>query len=75
MSASDDLPQMLSFHALAAARGDGLHPLLAKVLARSGSVSGPPPPSEQNDANIVRPQFGSRLTEPAAPSKKDAKPR
>ncbi|KZM51577.1 hypothetical protein [Labrenzia sp. OB1] len=75
MSSSDDLPQILSFHALAATRGDGLHPLLAKVLARSGPVSGPPPPSEQNDANIVRPQFGVTMTERAAPSRKDAKPR
>ncbi|POF34709.1 hypothetical protein CLV41_1011167 [Roseibium marinum] len=75
MSASDDLPQMLSFHALAATRGDGLHPLLAKVLARSGSVSGPPPPSEQTDANIVRPQFGAKMTSRAAASVKDAKPR
>jgi hypothetical protein len=58
MSSSDDLPYPLTFHAFAAARGDGLHPLLAEALAKTGSVSGPPPVSEQNQENVVRPDFG-----------------
>lgn len=46
------------FHSLAAARGEGLHPLLAAALAKTGSVAGPPLPSEQSDDNVVRLDFG-----------------
>ncbi|WP_133192623.1 hypothetical protein [Labrenzia sp. 011] len=70
MPPSDDRPPLLSFHALAAARGDGLHPRLAEVLARSGSVSGPPLPSMQSDENIVRPQFGAAMTSRTAARRK-----
>ncbi|MEM9633903.1 MAG: hypothetical protein AAGA50_21410 [Pseudomonadota bacterium] len=44
---------MSSFHAMAAKRGDGLHPLLLQAFAKTGSVSGPPAPSEQTDDNVV----------------------
>jgi len=59
VSSSDDVPQLLAFQAIAAARGDGLHPLLAEALAKTGSVSGPPAASEQTDDNVVRLEFGS----------------
>jgi hypothetical protein len=49
-----------SFHSIAAARGDGVHPLLLQALAKSGSVSGPPAPSEQNDENVVQLVFGRK---------------
>jgi len=48
------------FHDLAAQRGDGLHPLLLQALAKSGSVSGPPVPSEKNDETVVRVDFTAR---------------
>lgn len=49
----------MSFHAVAAERGDGMHPLLLEALSKSGSVSGPPAPSEQNNGNVVRLDFGA----------------
>lgn len=66
MSSSDDTRTgpgapdagMTGFHAIAAARGDGLHPLLAQALAKTGSVSGPPAPSLQSDDNVLRIDFG-----------------
>ncbi|TYC62371.1 hypothetical protein FMN50_05060 [Rhodobacterales bacterium] len=62
MSYSDkNLPDpttLLSFHKIAAERGDGLLPGLAEALVKSGYVSGPPPASEPQDDNIVRPVFG-----------------
>jgi len=45
------------FHDLAAGRCDGLHPLLLAALRKSGSVSGPPAPSEFTDKNVVRVDF------------------
>jgi hypothetical protein len=49
-----------SFHAIAAERGDGMHPLLLQALAKSGFVSGPSAPSKQNDENVVRLVFGRK---------------
>jgi hypothetical protein len=43
-----------SFQAIAAKRGDGMHPLLLVALAKSGTVSGPPAASEQNNDNVVQ---------------------
>jgi len=48
---------LLGFNALAAERGDGLHPLLAEALVKTGSVSGTPAPSERNDENVVHLDF------------------
>jgi len=48
-----------AFHAIAAARGDGLHPRLLEALAKSGRVSGPPKPSEHCDDNVVQASFGN----------------
>ncbi len=60
-----------SFHDLAAQRGDGLHPLILQALSKSGSVSGPPRPSEQNDDMIVPVDF-SRAKPSASKSGKAA---
>ena len=54
-----------SFHAMAAARGDGLHPRLLEVFQKTGPVSGPPAPSEQTDENVVSVDFGNRAGSPA----------
>lgn len=42
-----------SFNDLASQRGDGLHPLLLAALNKFGSVSGPPPQSEQTGDNVI----------------------
>ncbi|CTQ52654.1 hypothetical protein LP7551_01174 [Roseibium album] len=49
-----------SFHAIAAKRGDGMHPLLLQAFAKSGSVSGPPAPSKKNDENVVQLVIGRK---------------
>ncbi len=75
MSSSDELPHPLTFHAIAAARGDGLHPRLAEALARTGRVSGPPASSEQTGENVVRPVFGSAKGKTETEVQKNAKRR
>ncbi|MHA7774248.1 hypothetical protein [Roseibium sp. M-1] len=47
------------FHAMATSRGDGLHPQLLAALGKSGSVSGPPAPSECTDENVVTIDFAA----------------
>jgi hypothetical protein len=49
-----------SFNAIAAEKGDGMHPLLLQALAKSGSVSGSPAASRQNDENVVQLVFGRK---------------
>lgn len=60
------------FNEIAARRGDGLHPLLLAALTKFGSVSGPPPLSEQTGENVVKVDFAA---EGASKTRSKAAPR
>lgn len=63
------VPSVLSFHAFAEARGDGLHPALAAALRKSGATSGPPAAADQVPDTVVRADF---LKKTSAPGRKQA---
>lgn len=48
---------LIAIHEAATARGDGMHPLLAAALAKSGSVSGPPTRLSEVPDNVIKVTF------------------
>lgn len=60
MSRNPETPlarNLLLFNEAAAARGDGLHPLLAAALAKTGPISGPPANPSETPENVIQVTF------------------